>query len=158
MAFVLAVATGCGASSAGSGEHPCTLMASPEGISIRIAPEIAKQVSDTTRVRACWAGSCHMREVRLRPDTKTKDLGCSAGVCSGKMLPAPGKGGFANLPKLPAELVRVTLTLTGSGGEPVVAETLRVVPQPTYPNGPDCGKGGPQAGLRVTSTGDVREM
>jgi hypothetical protein len=50
----------------------------------------------------------------------------------------------------------VTLTLTGPDGQ-VLERELEVTPEVTYPNGPQCGGGGVQAGLVVGASGYVRE-
>jgi hypothetical protein len=69
-----------------------------------------------------------------------------------EQIPTGGKHGFAELPGLPASPVRVTLTL--DGGRP---QTLEVRPAFLYPNGPNCGGGGPQAQLIVGPDGVATE-
>lgn len=154
MAFVLAAATGCGAA-AGSGGHQCTLLGSPAGISVDVPASMATMTSGEGALRVCWDGVCHTRELSLRASTKATSSTCGPEVCSSQLTPTGREHAFVQVPKLPTSKVRVTLTLSGSDGETVVRDTVRVTPEKTYPNGPDCGAGGPQAGLVVGPSGAV---
>lgn len=156
MAFVLAAATGCGASAGAGGGHQCTAIGSPAGISVDVAADMATKTSGDGKLRVCWDGVCHTREVSLRASTKPTNETCGPEVCSSQLTRTGREHAFASVPKLPAAPVRATLTLSGSGGAPLVRETLRVTPEKTYPNGPDCGAGGPQASLVVGPSGKVR--
>jgi hypothetical protein len=125
------------------------------GVGIDLSPGIAAKVSGATLL-ACWAGGCTTRKVELEPSTATGPTTCTgdkpSNVCSASMTPTGGKHGFADLPGLPAAPVRVTVTLSG-----FPEQTLDVTPTMSYPNGPDCGPGGPQARLVVDDTGKMTE-
>jgi hypothetical protein len=78
-------------------------------------------------------------------------------VCGAQAVPTGGKNGFASVPSLPERTVDATLTLTDAAGAQLVEQTLRITPKMLYPNGPDCGGGGPQTGLLVSPNGTVSE-
>jgi hypothetical protein len=110
-------------------------------------------------LEACWDGSCRTVPVELRPATTVGPTSCSghrpADVCSAQLRRLGGSSGFADLPELPERRVRVTLTVTGVQGQRLVHHTLELTPRAVYPNGPDCGAGGPQAHLVVGAKGHI---
>lgn len=140
-------------------EQPCTLIAAPAGISVDVAAEAAEPVSGGT-LEACWAGDCVTRDLKFRPATTATASTCSGDgpddVCSAQVQQTGDKHAFAESADLPQAPVRVVLTLTGAAGQ-VLERDLEVTPEPRYPNGPQCGGGGAQAGLVVDASGEVRE-
>jgi hypothetical protein len=159
---VLALATvvsACGPGGAGMGGGVlCTEIGSPTGIGVKIAPPLASDVS-AADLRACWGDQCRTRELTLTHSTEVVATECAGDQpddsCSARLGRTGGKNAFAGVRDLPTEPVRVTLTLTDSGGDSLVEQTLDVTPRLTYPNGPDCPSGGPQANLAVDADGGV---
>ncbi|GLY70869.1 hypothetical protein Atai01_74880 [Amycolatopsis taiwanensis] len=138
--------TACG-TQAGAPGRPCTEIAALVGINVRITPSVAGRFADTTSLEACWNGSCHTYPFVLSPATTAADSTCAGtgpdDTCSAQVRETGGKTGFAVIPELPAAPVRVTFA----------GETLTVTPKAVYPNGPDCGTGGPQVELTVDENG-----
>ncbi|WP_410562209.1 hypothetical protein [Amycolatopsis sp. cmx-4-61] len=97
-------------------------------------------------LEACWRGQCVTRDVGLYPETSAGATTCTGtgpdSSCGTSMVPTGGLHGFADLPGLPAEPVRVTVRF--DDGKP---HSVEVTPSFTEPNGPACGKAGPQAQL-----------
>ncbi|TQJ04312.1 hypothetical protein FB471_4098 [Amycolatopsis cihanbeyliensis] len=94
-----------------------------------IEVEVAQRLAaraDRATLTACWAGSCRTGQVRE----------------------------FVPLSDLPAAPVRVTLRL--SGPDLAVAETTRLTPEVTYPNGPGCPPETARARVRMDVTGTLR--
>src|SRR5699024_430620 len=154
--FVLVGVLGCGAGPGGAG-GACTQIGAPAGISVDVE---AAQAGDTTGgdLRVCWDGSCVTRELDLDRSTASTNETCESGMCSAESTRTGEKNGFVTVSELPTEQVEVTLTLVDDDGDRVVHETLPVTAEETHPNGPDCPAGGAQAGLVVTSTGEVRAV
>ncbi|MGH3520751.1 MAG: hypothetical protein ACRDQ7_25925 [Haloechinothrix sp.] len=152
---LLLVLSACGAS-AGSGAQACTEIGTPVGIGLDVEPPLAAKVSAAS-LEACWDGSCRTAEVELFPSTAPAQTGCVGDVCSAELRPTKGKHGFADLADLPEEPVEVTVALTGKGGVTVLERTLEVTPRMQFPNGPDCGGAGTQAGVVVSGAGAVRD-
>jgi hypothetical protein len=154
LAMLLAAVTACGAPAGSGGEVACTAIGTPVGIGIDVSPHADK--ADSATLVACWQAGCTTRTVRLYPTSGDGTTTCTgdkpSDSCSVGQIPTGGKDGFADLPGLPASPVRVTLTL--EGGRP---QTLEVTPAFSYPNGPNCGGGGPQAQLIVGPDGVVTE-
>lgn len=142
----LALLAACG-TQAGAPDRACTAIGARVGIGVEIAPSVAASVVDTTSLEVCWNGSCHTYPVELSPSTAAVDSTCTGtgpdDACSARMRETGGKNGFADIPDLPASPVQVTLS----------GVTLTVTPKLLYPNGPDCGAGGPQAKVVVDETG-----
>lgn len=109
----------------GSGVQECTAIGSPPGIGVS-GPGASEMVLEW-----CRDGTCREHAVTR--------------------WSADPQHGFADIPELPAEPVRVTLTADGQRLDPVT-----VVPEPTYPNGEDCPAGGPAASVTVDRHGNVR--
>ncbi|GAB2991899.1 hypothetical protein LWP59_33980 [Amycolatopsis acidiphila] len=143
---LLVVLTACG-TQAGAPDRACTEIGTPVGIGVRIAPSVAARFTGTTSLEACWNGACHTYPVALSPETTATGSTCTGtapdDTCTARMRETGGKTGFANVPGLPAAAVRVTFS----------GETVDVTPKLLYPNGPDCGAGGPQANLVVDAQG-----
>lgn len=145
--MLVAVTAGC----AGP-ELACTAIGMPAGISLSVpAP---KGISKAT-LEACWRGQCVTRDVGLYPDTSAGATTCTGtgpdSSCGTSMVPALGFHGFADLPGLPPEPVRVTVRF--DDGKP---HTIEVTPATGEPNGPGCGTGGPQAQLVVGADHELR--
>jgi hypothetical protein len=132
----LAVLTACG-SFGGAGNHPCTLISTPRGISVDIAPGLAQRVARTA-LTVCWDGTCHAPALRLGRTPSTR-----------------GRG-FAMVPDLPVRPVRVELAFRDTKGMTLLDGTVTVTPKRTYPNGRDCPASGPQAQVTVTADGHLR--
>ncbi|MFC9974987.1 hypothetical protein ACFVH6_29215 [Spirillospora sp. NPDC127200] len=131
----------------------CTAIGSPVGIGLDIAPADAARVS-TAALRICWDGACRTAEPVLAPSGSAMPGDCDAGdpdaPCAASASPTGGKHGFADVPQLPETPVQVTVTLRDASGARLLERTATVTPKRTYPNGPDCGSGGPQAQLKVS--------
>ncbi len=142
--MVLLAAAGCGADSA----VPCTMIGTPVGIGLSIP-----QPAGITRATldACWGGRCVTRQVGLFPESAAGATTCSGGVCGASAVPTGGLRGFADVPGLPAGPVRVTVRF--DDGKP---HGVEVTPSFSEPNGPACGKAGPQAQLLVGAGGELR--
>jgi hypothetical protein len=143
--LVLSVAalTACG-----SGERRCTMMAARQGIGFDIRAPDAAKVAEAD-MKLCWNGTCREPEIELLASTKSIPQGCSGGACGASASPDGGKYGFADVRDLPTTPIEVTLVLRDPGGATLLDRTLSVTPHVTYPNGPDCGPGSPQAMLLV---------
>ena len=76
-------------------------------------------------------------------------------VCSAQVRETGGFHGFTELPELPEEPVRVTLTVFDEAGEKLVHHTVESTPQPVHPNGFDGDSAGPQLRLDVAADGSV---
>ncbi|WP_158886694.1 hypothetical protein [Amycolatopsis anabasis] len=153
---LLFLATACGAPAGAGDGHPCTEIGTPVGISIDIAAPLADRAR-AVNVTVCWAGSCQAPRVDLFPSSEAGQSGCAGEVCSAQARPTGAKHGFADVPGLPASPVRVTLALVSESGSTFSERVLEVTPALAYPNGPDCGAGGPQAGLTVAPDGTVTQ-
>jgi hypothetical protein len=155
IAFALAAATACGSPAGSAGSLACTEIGTLIGIGIDLSPLVAARVDGATLV-ACWAGNCTTRTVKLYPTSGAGTTRCTgdkpSDSCSALQTPTGGKQGFADLPGLPASPVRITLTFDDGR-----AQTLDVTPKLSYPNGPDCGGGGPQAQVVVAADGVATE-
>src|SRR4051812_29262473 len=104
-AMLAAVTAGC----AGP-EVACTAIGARVGIGLSIpAPE---GISRAT-LEACWRGQCVTREVGLYPETAGGATTCTGtgpdDSCGTSMVPTGGLTGFADIPGLPAEPVKVTV-------------------------------------------------
>lgn len=157
LALVLAGVTACGGG-AGSGTE-CTGIGASAGIGVDVAPLPAGTTVRAAKVEACWAGSCREVPVELRAATQAVDQGCSGdgpdAACSATMRETGGATGFATLPGLPAEPIRVTVEVGTVDGAVFARRELRVTPAAVYPNGPGCAAAGPQAQLTVDAEGRV---
>lgn len=122
------------------------------GIGLDVEPPLGKRVERAT-MRVCWDGKCQTPKLTLRPATTAAP---ASSCCGASAAPTGGKHGFAEIPKLPKQEVRVDVVLYDDAGKRVLAQQVRVTPKATYPNGKDCGEGGPQAQL-VVADGKLRE-
>ncbi len=137
-AMLAAVTAGC----AGP-EVACPAIGFAVGIGLSIpSPD---GISKAT-LEACWRGRCSTHEVGLHPETTAGATTCTGtgpdDSCGTSMRPTGGLQGFATIPGLPAEPVKVTVRF--DDGKP---HTVEVTPAFSEPNGPACGKAGPQAQL-----------
>lgn len=157
--LALLLVAGCGVSP-GAGED-CTAIGARVGVGVDVAPRPAGPEADAATLEACWADTCRTYPVDLFPSTRAGGTTCTGDapddVCSAEAVETGGRHGFADIPDLPEQPVRVTLTVTADGGEQIARQTLEITPEPVYPNGPRCGAGGPQASLTVDRAGAVRE-
>jgi hypothetical protein len=160
---IVAVTTlaACGGSGSplGAGKA-CTGIGVPVGVSLDVDPAYAPKVG-AAAMKICWDGTCKNSDVMLSPSTSSSALPCTATspdtACGAQSVPTGGKNGFASVMDLPGKAVDATLTLTDPAGAPLIEQTLRITPKALYPNGPDCGSGGPQTGLLVSPNGTVSE-
>ncbi|MPZ86376.1 MAG: hypothetical protein GEV28_40805 [Actinophytocola sp.] len=141
--LIVAVATACS-----SADRGCTAIGSPAGIGVEVDPAVAPKISGGT-LKLCWEGGCRTGRLELRPSTAAAESTCDGEVCSAHMRETGGKRAFMEAPDLPETELTATLRLTDRSGANVVDQTLGVTPEPTYPNGPGCGAGGPQQQLLV---------
>ncbi|WP_199191586.1 hypothetical protein [Amycolatopsis sp. CA-126428] len=146
-AMLAAAAAGCTGP-----EVACTEIGVPVGISLSIPSP--NGISRAT-LEACWRGQCVTSEVGLHPETSAGATTCTGtgpdGSCGTSMIPTGGLHGFAIIPGLPAEPVRVTVRF--DDGKP---HTIEVTPSFAEPNGPACGKAGPQAQLVAGADHELR--
>ncbi|MBN6035256.1 hypothetical protein [Amycolatopsis sp. 195334CR] len=126
LVFLLAVLTAC----VGEGKA-CTLIATRTGVGVEVDPALR---AATGTLELCWDNRC-----------KTHDLGLRHGT-----------DGFADVPDLPLTEMSATVRLAGAAGERLVEQSLLMTAAQTFPNGPDCGAGGPQQNLVVEASGAVR--
>jgi hypothetical protein len=135
----------------------CTLIGTRVGIGLDVD---LPSVSAAT-LEVCWDGTCAKPAVDLRPATTHGPQTCTGtgpdDSCGVSVVPTSGLTGFADLPTLPAKTVTATLVLTDAAGAVLLDETLEVTPKTAYPNGEECGGGGPQAGLSVSAAGVVTQ-
>ncbi|MBE1558570.1 hypothetical protein [Nonomuraea africana] len=148
---VLLALPGCGA------ERICTLVGTPVGVSLAIDSPLAARVS-AAELTACWNGSCTTARPPLHVADQVAMQTCDANGCRARLAPTDGKRGFGEVAGLPKAAVKVRVKLTGANGDTVLDESLTVTPQGRFPNGPDCGEGGPQAALRVSGEGRLSEV
>ncbi|WIY04103.1 hypothetical protein QRX60_09730 [Amycolatopsis mongoliensis] len=142
IAAIVLVTAGCGQAGSGT-EAGCPAIGTPVGIGLTV-PDPAGITRAT--LEACWGGQCVTRPVGLFPETAAGPTSCTGtgpdSSCGASMVPTGGLQGFADIPGLPAEPIRVTVRF--DDGKP---HTVAVTPAFTEPGGPACGKAGPQAQL-----------
>ncbi|WP_433468173.1 hypothetical protein [Spirillospora sp. CA-128828] len=143
----------CGTGGGGAGRE-CTLIGSMPGLSVVVpAPEGARVAS--AHLRVCWGGTCQEPRLELRPTSKTVSTGCDGDepddACGASASPDGGMSGFAHVEGLPKTSVKVTLTLRDAQGRKYLGKRVDVTPKTTFPNGPHCGEGEPQAVLTVAN-------
>ncbi|GAA2575644.1 hypothetical protein SMC26_12935 [Actinomadura fulvescens] len=154
----LAAATACGTGLA-AGDKTCTAMGSREGVGVDIkAPYAAKVAAASMKI--CWNGTCRTSKVELMPSSTTVPQGCTGDSpddsCGAAASPTGDKHGFADVQGLPKSAVQVTVDLRDASGKRLLNKERNVTPRASYPNGPDCEEGRPQASLIVTE-GHVTE-
>jgi hypothetical protein len=151
LAAALLALAACGSESDGAG-RPCTQIGAAPGLSLTV-PDGSRVASATMRV--CWNGTCHDPRIELTPTSKTVSTGCdgdgSDAACGASASPDGGAAGFAQVEGLPKAPVQVTLKLRDSEGRTYLTRRLDVTPKATFPNGPHCGEGAPQAALTVAN-------
>ncbi|WP_437074218.1 hypothetical protein [Streptomyces sp. enrichment culture] len=130
----LAAQTACGI--LGDGTRPCTMIYSPAGISVEVAPELSAGATASS-LTVCWDAVCRRGVPRPRE-------------LAPQVRPWPG---FTAVDDLPGRPVRVTLRLTDAEGGTVLERRTTLTPRATYANGRHCAPGGPQAHLAVTADG-----
>ncbi|MEU8267534.1 hypothetical protein AB0B89_10225 [Sphaerisporangium sp. NPDC049002] len=153
--LVVACLAGCGGT-APSG-RPCTLIGTRVGVALLVEAPLAAKVKRAT-MRVCWDGSCHDAELVLAPSTVSvptpKTCGSDPGeTCGALLTPDGGSQAFGDVPGLPKKAVRVGVALFDDQGASVLDREIEVTPKGAFPNGPDCGEGGPQAGVVADETG-----
>ena len=133
----------------------CKEVGSPTGLSIEIAAPLATTATQVD-MQVCWDGECHSPAIELLPSSTSEPQGCTGpgpdDSCTAKQVPTGAKHGFADMPELPATEVEVAVTLHNNAGTQVFHDVTVVIPEPTYPNGPQCAAGGVQAGLIAETT------
>ncbi|MFI9558161.1 hypothetical protein [Nonomuraea endophytica] len=120
-------------------DRMCTLIGTPVGIQVDVAPPISDRVA-AAEMEVCQAGTCKPARLELF----RADQG--------------GRSGFGNVEGLRKEPVEVSLKLTDTAGKPVVEQDIQVTPRGRFPNGPDCGEGGPNAKVQVDGGGLLHEV
>lgn len=144
----LVTLTGCGLQPG----KPCTAVAARVGVGVQVEPPLADRVNYAT-LRMCWDGSCQTLTMALDRVTQADSQGCSGtdpdDVCHARAVPTGSLAGFADMSKLPKKPVQVTVVLRGTSEDQVFDQRITVTPKGVFPNGPDCGEGGPQAHLLV---------
>lgn len=154
IALALAAATGCSASDLPA--QACTEIGSAVGVAVLVERDaVAAPESTALTLRVCQT-DCVERQVELQPGSVAVGQSCAAddpdGSCSASSSPDGTLVGFADVATLTAGEVRLSGELhTGSSTRRL--DEIALSAEPTYPNGPDCPAGGPQASVRVTSTG-----
>ncbi|WP_067461735.1 hypothetical protein [Actinomadura macra] len=147
----LFVLTACGSDSPGTG-RPCTLIGSLPGVGVDIRPPFAARVASAS-LRVCWNGTCRRPRIELSPSSTSVSTGCDGGeldaACGASASPDGGKTGFARVTGLPKKPVRIFLVLRDARGRKLLDRRVGLTPKPSFPNGPHCGEGDPQAGLVV---------
>ncbi|NDU72612.1 hypothetical protein GWI34_08220 [Actinomadura sp. DSM 109109] len=139
--------TACGSEGGGAG-RTCTAIGSDPGLNL-VVPDGSRAASASLRV--CWDGTCKEPPIELAPTSKAVSAGCDGdgpdAACGASASPDGGKSGFARIKGLPTSPVQVTVRLLDAEGRAYLAQRLDVTPKATFPNGPDCGAGAPQAVL-----------
>ena len=137
----------------------CFQLSPLTGIQLDVVPEFAKFVGNTAQLTACWNGTCHQPSLdqSLHPSTRSVDQGCTPdGSCSATSAPTGGKNGFGYVADLPAEPVRVRLTIPAAPGGRSVTGSVSITPRLVGTGGPNCpGGGGVQGSIHVDRTGHV---
>ncbi|MDA2808697.1 hypothetical protein [Nocardiopsis suaedae] len=141
----LAAAGGCAAVGGGT---VCTDMAAIEGVSLSVAPSEAAEVESGT-MELCRGGDCEEHDLRFRPETTSVDEGCDDGACSARAEPTGGLTANVQMDRLTTDRMDVHIELRDSGGEELFSGDLTTAAETSYPNGPDCGAGPPQLGLKI---------
>lgn len=148
MLFTLA---GCGSQKAGA-ERQCTEIGSSPGLSLDVRAPYAARVASAS-LKVCWDRTCRTPMVELRPSSRAVSSGCGGdgpyAVCGASASPDGGKTGFAQLTGLPKAQVEATVVLRDARGRTLLDRRVGLTPKATFPNGPGCGEGAPQAGLTV---------
>jgi hypothetical protein len=136
-------------------QHACTAIGSVPGVGVTVAEDVSSQLSGV-RLSVCWSGRCRQYPVDLRPGATPVGQGCEGSspdaVCSATVVPDGTLVGFVQI----ADLPEGPLTVSGSGvraGRKVRWSELNVQARPSFPNGPDCGAGAPQASVTLRATG-----
>jgi hypothetical protein len=143
-----ALLTGC------SADPECTTIGTPVGVSVHVKGPLAGRAAAAS-MEVCWDGACKSAHVELMPSIRPGKESCSGDTCSVTAVPDGGKHAFGDLPGLPDRPVRVRLRLLDADEAPILDRGLDVTPRLRYPNGPDCGAGGPNAVLTVDGAGLV---
>lgn len=149
--LALTALTGCGLAE----PRECTMIGTPVGVGVTVEPPLAARVA-AAEVEVCWDGSCHLPPLELHPETRAGDQTCVGESCSARMEPTGGVTGFAEVAGLPKRPVRIRLTLRDPLGTQVADTAIEVTPAGRFPNGPDCGEGGPNATVVVDRHGTAR--
>ena len=146
---VLTAAAGCAGPVP---EYGCPAIGYVTGIDLTI-PAPAGITRAT--LEACWRGQCVTNPVDLRPETTAGTTTCTGtgpdSACGASMVQTGGLYGFAQVPGLPAEPVRVTVRFDDDK-----PHSIDVNPGFTEPNGPACGKAGPQVHLEAGPDRELR--
>jgi hypothetical protein len=152
VAVTAALTVGCSASTGPT--RACTEIGSPAGISVTVVRDVVVPGMELT-LRICQT-ACVERRVDLSPGSVTTGQTCTSddpdGSCSASASPDGTMIGFVDVPALSVGEVRVGGELR-AGSSTTEFDELTVRAEPTYPNGPDCPAGGPQASVQVTTTG-----
>lgn len=129
------------------GDHVCTMIGTPKGISVDVDPLVAAQVTDATMI-TCWDGVCRPHRMELREWEGVRHVRPPTSGPS----PMPG---FVTIDDLPTKPVVVNLVFKDWQGDTLFNEQITITPELSYPNGPHCGAGGPQAHVIVHADGSL---
>ncbi|WP_433270459.1 hypothetical protein ACQPZF_09835 [Actinosynnema sp. CS-041913] len=150
---VLFLVTACGAD-AGQGRS-CTAIGTLVGVSL----DVGLTTAETGTIEVCWDGRCTTPALDLFPSSRAAGGTCAGtaptDVCGASAVPTGGKHAYVAIPDLPDRPVTVRLRLADRAGTAVVDHELSATPAMSYPNGPDCGGGGPQLVVSVGADGSV---
>jgi hypothetical protein len=150
LAAVSALLTGCQSGTT------CTEIYALVGVGVNIEAPLAAR-TETVSMQVCWDGACRPADVTLSPSTRMESSTCSGDTCSARAVRTGDKHGFGEVEGLPKRPVEVRLKLLGATAHPVLERTVTVTPKGSFPNGPDCGEGGPSTAITVSRDGVVRE-
>lgn len=132
----------------------CTEIGSPAGVSVTV-DRAAVEDGMSLRLRICQA-DCVEQAVDLEPGSVSVGAPCATDgpdrSCSASSSPDGTLVGFVDVATLSAGPVRISGELTTPARTTRLAETTTTAAA-TYPNGPDCPAGGPQAAVTVTTSG-----
>ncbi|MEV4468405.1 MULTISPECIES: hypothetical protein [Nonomuraea] len=133
----------------------CTAIGTPVGVSLAVRAPLAARAQEAD-LEVCWDGSCRRARAELFPTTRAGEQTCSGDTCSVTAVPTGDKHGFGGVAGLPARPVEVRLTLRDAQAKPLLERTVRATPKERFPNGPQCGAGGPNTTVTVMPDGSVR--
>lgn len=137
--------------------HACTEIGAPVGIGLDIRAPLAARAA-VAEVEVCWSGSCRTAKPPLQQSYKAGQQTCTGDTCSASSEPTADKNAFADVPGLPKAPVEVRLVLRDGSGAQVLDKKITLTPKGQFPNGPDCGEGGPQAGVVVEGDGAIHSI
>lgn len=134
----------------------CTMIGTSVGVSMDIKAPLAARVAHA-EVEVCWSGRCRTSKAMVNQGSRTVEETCSGDTCSARAEPTADKWGFADVADLPKSPVELRVILRDGKNAQILSVKGTVTPKGQFPNGPDCGEGGPQAGVTIEGDGTMRE-